>query len=97
MTGCNGTVADIRKIKFFQILINSIDYMFGIGLWPGRFLAFFLNGFFRWVFLLPRVGAGWANRANGFGPGRPMGQKILTGRVTARVKNRVKHTFFDKL
>jgi hypothetical protein len=31
---------------------------------------------------------------NGFGPGQPMGQKIFTGRVTARVKNRVKHTFF---
>jgi hypothetical protein len=68
-----------------------------IGLLPGRFLAVFFNGFFRWVFLLPRVGAGWANRANGFGPGRPMGQKNFTGRVTARVKNRVKHTFFYKL
>jgi hypothetical protein len=65
-----------------------------LGLWPGRFLAFFFNGFFRWVFLLPRVGAGWANRVNGFGPGRPIGQKIFTGRVTARLKNRVKHTSF---
>jgi hypothetical protein len=58
------------------------------------FSGVFFNGFFRWVFLLPRVGAGWANRVNGFGPGRPMGQKMFTGRVTARVKNRVKHTFF---
>jgi hypothetical protein len=54
----------------------------------------FFYGFFRRVFLLPRVGAGWANWVNGFGPGQPMGQKIFTGRVTARVKNRVKHTFF---
>jgi hypothetical protein len=57
------------------------------------FRGFFFNGFFRWVFLLPRVGAGWANRVNGFGPGRPMGQKIFTDRLLARVKNRVKHFF----
>jgi hypothetical protein len=58
------------------------------------FCGFFLMVFFLWVFLLPWVGAGWANRANGLGPGRPMGKKNFTGRVTARVKNRVKHTFF---
>jgi hypothetical protein len=29
MTGCSGAVAEIRKSHFFQILINSIDYMFG--------------------------------------------------------------------
>ncbi len=48
---------------------------------------FFFNGLPRWVFLQTRVGAGLANRVNGFGPGRPMGQKILTGWVTARVFN----------
>jgi hypothetical protein len=49
--------------------------------------GFFFNGLPRWVFLQTRVGAGWANRVNGFGPGQPMGQKILTGWVTARVFN----------
>jgi hypothetical protein len=41
--------------------------------------------------LIERVGP---TELRGFGPGLPMGQKIFTGRVTARVKNRVKHTFF---
>jgi hypothetical protein len=43
MTGCSGTVADIRKIKFFPILINSIDYMFGNHLLKLKTLPFFLN------------------------------------------------------
>jgi hypothetical protein len=50
----------------------------------------FLDGFF-FFRGLERVGP---TEQIGLGSGRPMGQKNFTGRVTARVKNRVKHTFF---
>ena len=66
-----------------------------VGLWPGRFLAgFFLMGFLDGFFFfrgLERVGP---TEQIGLGPGRPMGQKNFTGRVTARGKNRAKDTIF---